>query len=106
MKTTITSLCIALSLTLGAAGNALADHGHRGRYYDGPPRHHHYGGDYRGNSWAGPAAVLAIAGIAAGIAAASYYTQPPPPVYVAPQEPVYIEVPPVYEAPRSGYWRY
>ena len=68
MKTTITSLCIALGLTLGVSTTALADHG-RGRhggYYGGPPRHHHDGGHHRGSNWAGPAAVLAIAGIAVG----------------------------------------
>ena len=64
MKTTIASLCIALGLTLGASTTALADHGYRGGYYDGPPRHHHHdGGYYRGSNWAGPAAVLAISGI-------------------------------------------
>ena len=109
MKTTITSLCIALVLTLGASTTALADHGYRGGYYDGPQRHHHHhdGGYSRGSNWAGPAAVLAIAGIAAGVAAASYYAPPPQPVYVQPQEPVYIEAPqPVYVAPPRGYWRY
>lgn len=109
MKTTITSLCIALGLTLGVSTTALADHGHgrHGGYYGGPPRHHHDGGHYRGSNWAGPAAVLAIAGIAAGVTAASYYAPPPQPVYVQPQEPVYIEAPqPVYVAPPRGYWRY
>ena len=63
--------------------------------------------DIPGSNWAGPAAVLAIAGIAAGVAAASYYAPPPQPVYVQPQEPVYIEAPqPVYVAPPRGYWRY
>jgi hypothetical protein len=110
MKTTIRSLCIALALTLGASTTALADHGHRGGnyggYYGGPSRHHHDAGYSRGSGWAGPAAVLAIAGIAAGIAAATYYTPPPPPVYVQ-QQPVYIEQPlPVYVAPQPGYQRY
>lgn len=111
MKTTISSLCIALVLTLGASTTALADHGYRGGYYGGnyggPPRHYHHEGGYaRGSGWAGPAAVLAIAGIAAGIAASNYYSPPPPPVYVQ-QQPVYIEQPqPVYVAPSRGYWRY
>jgi hypothetical protein len=113
MKTTISSLCIALVLTLGASNIALADHNYRGGYYNGnyggPPRHHYHDGGYsRGSGWAGPAAVLAIAGIAAGIAASTYYSPPPPPVYVQqPQQPVYIEAPqPAYVAPQPGYWRY
>ena len=67
MKTTITSLCIALGLTLGVSTTALADHGHgrHGGYYGGPPRHHHDGGYYRGSNWAGPAAVLACLGLPA-----------------------------------------
>lgn len=109
MKTTINSLCIALILTLGASTTALADHGYRGSYYDGPQRHHHHDGGYsRGSGWAGPAALLAIAGIAVGVAASNYYAPPPQPVYVQqPQQPVYIEAPqPGYAAPPSGYWRY
>ena len=117
MKTTITSLCLVLGLTLGASTSALADHEHwrHGGYYDDAPRHHHDGGYQRGGNWAGPAAVLAIAGIAAGVLASNYYAapaqpvyvQPREPVYVQPQEPVYIEAPqPVYVAPSRGYWRY
>ncbi len=107
MKTPLRSLCIALALTLGASTTALADHGRHGGYYGGPPRHHqHEGGYYRGSGWVGPAAVLAITGIAAGIAASTYYTPPPPPVYVQ-RQPVYIEAPQaVYVAPQPGYWRY
>lgn len=106
MKTTITPLCIALSLTLGISAPALADHryrddyrgDYRGGYYESAPRHHH-GGHYRGgNGWVGPAAVLAITGIVAGVAASTYYA--PRPVYVAPPEPVYVPAPrPVYVVP-------
>ena len=54
--------------------------------------------------WRHAAAVLAITGIAAGIAASTYYA--PAPVYVAPQ-PVYVApVRPVYSAPAAGYWNY
>ena len=118
MKTTITTLCVAFCLALGTSSSALADHRHErhGRHHAGPPRHHHDGGYQRGSNWAGPAALLAIAGIAVGVAASNYYAAPPQPVYVQPQqpvyieqqqEPVYIEAPqPVYVAPSRGYWRY
>jgi len=113
MKTTITTLCIALSLTLGASAPALADRGHhgdrhggyQGRYYAPPANYRggHDGGYYSRNRWAGPAAVLAITGIAAGIAASAYYA--PNPVYVTPPQPVYLEAPrPVYVVPQQpGY---
>ena len=94
---------------------ALADRGHdrgyyrpaperynHGYYRPAPPRHDH--GNHRGYGWAGPAAVLAITGIAAGIAASTYYA--PAPAYVAPQ-PVYVApVRPVYSALAAGYWNY
>ena len=101
MKTIISSISIALCLALGVSTPALADrghhrNGHRG-YYVPPPAHHH--GDHRGYGWAGPAALLAITGIAAGIAASNYYA--PEPVYVAPPP-----VQPVYSAPAAAYWNY
>lgn len=105
MKTTITSLCIALALTLGASSPALADRGHRDhdRYYGnrhdyGPPRHYQQHREYR-RSWVGPAAVLAIAGIAAGVAASTWYAPPAQRVYVAPPAPG-------YPAPAADYWHY
>ena len=102
MKTTITSLSIALCLALGAATPALADRGHdRGYYRPAPPRYDH--GHRRGYGWAGPAALLAITGIAAGIAASTYYA--PAPAYVEPQ-PVYVAPRPVYGGPTAGYWNY
>lgn len=126
MKTTITPLSLALSLALGCATPALADHGHRGNYggdhyrsgqarggYYAPPAYRGHGGHPHGPRWVGPAAVLAIAGIAAGVAAASYYA--PPPVHVAPQ-PVYVAPPPrpvyvipgqvSYPPPPGSYWGY
>ncbi len=109
MKTTITtisSISLALCLALGTSTPALADRGHdRGGYrghYAPPSQHYH--GDHRGYGWAGPAALLAITGIAASIAASNYYA--PAPVYVAPQ-PVYVApAQPVYSAPAAGYWNY
>lgn len=132
MKTT-TSLCIALGLALGAS-SALADQryhgghrdgyyapppqyrqgGHRDGYYAPPPQYRHGG---HGNRWVAPAAILAITGIAAGIAASTYYAPAPVyvapplpqprPVYVVPARPVYVvPSPPVYAPPPGGYWGY
>ncbi len=109
MKTTIIPLCGALCIALAASSPALADRG----YYRPVPRYDH--GDYRpapprydrgyrrGYGLAGPAALLAITGIAAGIAASTYYA--PAPAYVEPQ-PVYVEPRPVYGGPTAGYWNY
>ncbi|MEF8702137.1 MAG: hypothetical protein V5B32_02670 [Candidatus Accumulibacter sp. UW26] len=108
MKTTLTSFAIVLGLMLGSATPALADRGGHSRGYDRPQQHRDY---YRGpayprahshgrrSNWVAPAAVLAITGIAAGIAAAAYYSPPPAPVYVAPPAPVYVQ-------PPSAYWNY
>jgi len=125
MKTTITGISLALSLTLGFSSTAVADHRHhRGDYRGDHP------GDYRGGyhgprsypayrhdrpyrqSWVAPAAVLAIAGIAAGVAASTYYALPvvhvaPPPVYVPPPRPVYVVPAPLpYPPPPVRYWGY
>ncbi len=115
MKTITTPLCIALALALGASTPALADRGdYRGDYHGGqrgyysPPHHDHDHGHSRGYGWAAPVAVLAIAGIAAGVAANAYYA--PRPVYVAPPlvapRPVYVAPRPVYVVPPSAYWNY
>jgi hypothetical protein len=89
MKTTIAPICLVLSLALGFSTPAVADHGRHGSYrgghygghYAAQPYHHHPG-HYRQDRWVAPAAVLALTGIVAGVAAATYYS--PPPVYVAP----------------------
>jgi hypothetical protein len=108
MKTTLTSFVIVLGLTLSAATPALADRGGHSRGYYGPQPHRDYSRGHaypRGHShdrrsnWVAPAAVLAITGIAAGIAAAAYYSPPPAPIYVAPPQPVYVQ-------PPSAYWNY
>jgi hypothetical protein len=114
MKTTIIPLCGALCIALAASSPALADRGHDRGYYRPAPRHYDHGdyrpalprydrGHRRGYGWAGPAALLAITGIAAGIAASTYYA--PAPAYVEPQ-PVYVEPRPVYGSPTPGYWNY
>jgi hypothetical protein len=102
----ITTLCLALSLALGTAGTAQADWGrHDGwRDHDGYHPSHEYRHDrdeHRGSDWVGPAAILAIAGLAVGAAAYSQYN--PAPVYVAP---AYSPPPPVQVAPESGNWYY
>jgi hypothetical protein len=111
MNTTKRTLCLALAIALGAASvPALADRGgHRG-HYDGP-RHEYRDHGYRHGHrhdyghrqrWIGPAAALAIT----GLAAATWYATPRP-VYVAPQ-PVYVQPQPVYvpARPTGGYWHY
>lgn len=108
MTKPVRTLCLALAVVLGtASAPVFADRdGHRG-YYDGP-RHEYrghrddYRRDYRDehrrhNRWVGPAAILAIAGLAAG--AAAWAAPPAPRVYVAPPAPV-------YRAPEQAYWSY
>lgn len=99
MKKT-TALCLALSLALTTVGTAQADWGrHDGYRADHEYRHPR---DQRGGSdWFGPAAILAIAGLAIG--AAAYSQNTPAPVYVAP---AYSPLPPVEVAPESGNWYY
>lgn len=93
MKKT-TALCLAISLALGTAGTAQADWGRHGGH--GGHRQHYDGGS-RHNNWIGPAAILAITGLAIG--AAAYSQANAAPVYVAP--------PRAYQAPpESGNWYY
>lgn len=89
-------LSLAISLTLLTAGTAQADWG--GRHDDYRPRsqeyRHHHAYD-RGSSWAGPAALLAITGLAIGAVA---YNQ-------ANATPAYVMQPrPVQPPPDSGSW--
>jgi len=99
-KTAILCLTAALAMTINTS--AQADWGrHRGHH--GPSMHHHH---HRGShGWAGPAAVLAIAGLAIGATAYSNAYAAPAPVYAAP---VYAPPAPVYYAPpaRSDVWYY
>ena len=89
------SILLAASLTLGSAGNAFADRGgHHHRHFRPPvPHHHHHHRPYR-SDWVGPAAVLAITGLAIG--AATYGSR------------AYAEPAPVYQAPPAnpGIWYY
>ena len=105
----ITSLCIAISLALGTAGNAYAD---RNRHdgYRAPQHNHGHHNDYayrdhgrrHGANWAGPAAILAITGLAIGAAAYSHANAAP--VYAVP---VYSPPPrPIQVSPESGNWYY
>jgi hypothetical protein len=97
MKKT-TALCLAVSLALGSAGTAQADWGGRHGDHDGYRHEYRHDRDYRGGrDWVGPAAILAITGLAIG--AAAYSQQRPEPVYVAPPPPVRVQ-------PTSGNWYY
>ncbi len=94
-----TALLLAASLALGSIGTAQADWGRHGGYRDyrpGPERHYH--GHRGGPGWIGPAAALAIAGLAVGAVAYNQYQ--PAPVYVAPPPP------PVRIQPAPGNWYY
>lgn len=124
MNKTIPLLCSTLGLVVGVSQPALAGHrdydgyrdGYRDAYYAAPAKRHHHAH----RNWVAPAAVVAITGIAAGIAASTYYAPrpvyvapppvyvpPPRPVYVVPERPVYV-VPaqPVYAPAVTGYWGY
>ena len=96
------SLCLAALLTLGASTSALADRGrHEGyRHHNHHNHHQHNSHHYRsGSNWAGPAALLAITGLAVGAAAYSSQVHSTP-VYVAPPPR------PVQVLPDSGNWYY
>ncbi len=92
----LASLFLALTMALGAVSTAQADWGRRDWGGGGHHHHHHRGG----GGWVGPAAVLAITGLAIGAAA---YSRPY--VEVAPAQPAYV-APPVYAAPpvSRGIW--
>jgi hypothetical protein len=101
MKKT-TAIFVALSLALGSIGTAQADwgrhEGYRPDYRDRYEHHEHH----RGGGWVGPAALLAITGLAIGAAA---YSQAAP--AVAYSAPVYSPPPrPVQVMPESGSWYY
>ncbi|MFN4340772.1 MAG: hypothetical protein ACK4FE_01905 [Azonexus sp.] len=94
----ILALSIAACLGLSATTAAQADWGrYRGDFR--PPMHHHH---HRGPGWVGPAAVLAIAGLAIGAAAYNNAYAAPAPA------PVYVQPAPVYVAPpaSSSLWFY
>ena len=95
----IVALSIAACLGLSTTTAAQADWGRYGGDFR-PPMHRHY---HRGGpGWVGPAAVLAIAGMAIGAAAYNNAYAAPAPA------PVYVQPAPVYAAPSapSGVWYY
>ena len=99
MKKTST-LCLAISLALATMGTAQADRGH----HDGGYRQHQrdYGHGHRSSNWRGPAAFLAITGLAIG--AIAYSQANAAPVYTAP---AYTPPPHPIQAPaESGSWYY
>jgi hypothetical protein len=94
MKKT-TAFCLSISLALACTGTAQADWGqHRG--YRNPPatKHHHRHHDRHGQNWVGPAAILAITGLAIG---AAYSQAQAAPIYSAPPHPLQA-TPPVAES--------
>jgi len=97
MKKT-SALLLAVSLVVATTGNALADRGHYGKGYYGGHRHHHEHSHRQGQGWIGPAAILAITGLAIG--AAAYSQAQATPTYAMPQ-PAYQPPP-----PDSGNWYY
>jgi hypothetical protein len=78
----IATLCIAATLALTATTSAQADWS---RHHGG---HRHHGHHHSGGNWVGPAAVLAITGLAIGAAVASQNYYAPAPVYSAPPRPM------------------
>lgn len=100
----IISLSLVALLTLGTSATVQADWGRHGGYrqHDNHhDRHHHNRHHHRsGSSWAGPAALLAITGLAVGAAAYSSQVHSTP-VYVAPPPPRPIQV-----VPDNGSWYY
>lgn len=90
------ALFMVFSLALSTAGTAQADGRYHGGYRPPPPRHHHHHHDK--SDWVGPAAVLAITGLAIG--AAAYNSRPAEPTY-------YVTPPRSVEPPMgTGYWYY
>lgn len=97
----ISALCIAAALAMTVNTSAQAEWG---RHHDGGHRGHHQ--HHRsGHGWVGPAAVLAIAGLAIGTAVASqsYYATPAP-VYSAPPRPMPADYGTWYYCGSSGQY--
>ena len=97
----ITALFIAATLAMTATTSAQAEWGHR---HGGHGHGHH--GHRGGQGWVGPAAVLAIAGLAIGTAVASQRSYAPAPVYSYTPEPVYYNPPPRPAPVDYGTWYY
>ncbi len=97
MKKPVSTLCIAATLAMSFNSSAQADWGRHDRgYRDYQPMHHQHRG---GSGWVGPAAILAIAGLAIGSAVASQSYYAPAPVYSAPP-------PRPMPSPNYGTWYY
>lgn len=84
------ALCLAAAIAMISNTSAQADWGHRHGGYRPPAYGHRHGG---GGNWIGPAAVLAIAGLAIGATAYNRAYAAPAPVYTAPP-------------PNPGMWYY
>lgn len=91
------TLLLSATLLATSIGTAQADWG---RYRDFRPPEHFHHHHREGRNWIGPAAVLAITGLAIGAAAyGNAYAQPAP---------VYAQPAPIYTAPPAsgGVWYY
>lgn len=94
---------LLLSATLLATSIGAA-HADWGRHRDFRPpehfHHHHHHHHHESRNWIGPAAILAITGLAIGAAAYGNAYAQPAPVYAQP-EPIYTAPP-----PSGGVWYY
>lgn len=96
-------LCLAAALAMSINTSAQADWGrHRSDFRPPMPKHDHH---YHRGGWIGPAAIMAIAGVAISTAAYSNAYAAPAPVYATP---AYSAPTPVYvtPAPPASVWYY
>lgn len=95
----MTAFCLSISLALAFTGTAQADWGQHRGYRSPPPAKHHHHGHHQshGQNWVGPAAILAITGLAIG---AAYSQANAAPIYSAPPRP--LPAPP----PAAESWYY
>jgi len=98
----LTTLFIATTLAISSIAPAQADWGRHGGY--GEYGHHEY--RRSGPGWVGPAAVLAITGLAIGAAVASQHSYAPAPAYSYAPAPVYYNAAPRPMPADYGTWYY
>ena len=102
MNKRLTRTLAAVITATSLSSAAMADWRHGPAYMPGPVGHHHYREEHHGGArnWIGPAAVLAITGLAIGAAYGNSMAAPAP-------QPVYAPPAPRYVAPVSeSVWYY